>query len=68
MPLCISSNANIILQEGFIRLIHAILILMINKIHVNCYKANTTYKIINDIYVAFKLINKINHDMHALMR
>ena len=52
MPLYISLDANLILQEGLIRLIHRILILMINKVHINCYKANTTYKIRNDIHVA----------------
>ena len=52
MPLCILSDANSILQEGLIKLIHATLTLMINKVHINCYKANTTYKIRNDIHVA----------------
>ena len=52
MPLCILLDAKPILQEGLIRLIYATLILMINKVHVNCYKANITYKIRNDIHVA----------------
>ena len=52
MPLCISLNANPFLQEGFIRLIYAILALMINKVHINYYKANTTYKTRNDIHIA----------------
>ena len=52
MPLYISLDANLILQNGLIRLIHAILTLIINKVHINCYKANITYKTRNDIYVA----------------
>ena len=36
----------------YIRLIYTTLLLMINKVHINCYKTNTIKKTRNDIHVA----------------